>query len=466
MSGLCMAARLRDVGHEDFVILEKAAELGGTWRDNTYPGCACDIPSHLYSFSFEPNPDWSAMFATQAEILAYMRRMSERRRLAEKMHLGREITSMVWNADAGRWDLQTRDGERWAARVVVSALGALHHPSLPHVPGFERFRGEHFHSAAWKHGYDLAGRRIAVIGTGASAIQFVPSIVDRVEHLHLFQRTPPWILPKANPSFPARLQWRFRHLPGYRRWLRGRLFLAHEERVGGFIGNPVRQARIETLARRHLEKQVADPVLRAKLTPDYTIGCKRLLISSDWYPALQRRNVEVVSGPIREITETGVVAGDGVERPVDSLIFGTGFDTQNNLSRLDVRGRDGITLTEHWHSGARAFLGTLVSGFPNLFVMLGPNTGLAHNSQIFMIEAQTRLVLSCLRGGRRVVEIRSEAEACFQRELADRLAKTVWQTGGCRNWYQDGSGRNTISWPGPSLEYWWRTQRMRKEDLV
>ncbi|HKY89505.1 MAG TPA: NAD(P)/FAD-dependent oxidoreductase [Nevskiaceae bacterium] len=468
VSGLCVAARLREAGVASFVILEKAATLGGTWRDNRYPGCACDIPAHLYSYSFEPNPAWSRMFAPQGEILAYLQRMAERRDLVSRIRFGQEVASLRWDDGAGCWNVRTRGGEHHVARHVVSALGALHHPALPRLPGLDRFEGPRFHSATWNDDVDLAGQRVAVIGTGASAIQFVPTIVDRVSRLHVFQRTPPWILPKVNPVFDARRQWRFRNLPLYRRWFRSRLFLVHEERVGGFTGDRARMVAVERLARRHLERQVPDPVLRARVTPDYAIGCKRLLISSDWYPALQKPHAEVVADAIAEVTSNGITTADGTTRPVDVLIFGTGFDTQNNLTRLDVRGRDGASLAERWQGGASAYLGTLVAGFPNLYVMLGPNSGLAHNSQIFMIEAQANVVLYCLRRGGRsrvAVEVRQEVQEAFNRGLAARLAKSVWQAGGCHNWYQDGSGRNTISWPGTSLEFWWRTRWARRGDF-
>lgn len=466
VSGLCVAARMREAGIESFRIVEKADTLGGTWRDNHYPGCACDIPSHLYSYSFEPNPGWSRMFAPQPEILAYLHGVAERRGLLPRIQFGREVQSMRWDEVAGRWRVRTTRGGQYVARHVVSALGALHHPLVPKLPGLERFAGAQFHSATWDHDVDLAGQRVAVIGTGASSIQFVPQIVDRVGRLTLFQRTPPWILPKGNPAFDERAQRRFRSLPLYRRWFRGRLFMQHEERVGGFTGSRAQLDKVERLARRHIERQVQDPALREKVTPDYAIGCKRLLISSDWYPALQKPNVDVVSGAIREVTSDAIVTVEGGSHPADVLIFGTGFDTQNNLARLDVRGRDGVSLAERWRDGARAFLGTMVAGFPNLYVMLGPNSGLAHNSQIFMIEAQANLVLSCLRAcGTAPVEVRSDVEEAFDRDLQKRLAKTVWQAGGCRNWYQDGSGRNTISWPGTSLEFWWKTRRVREEDL-
>ena len=465
ISGLCVAARLERAGMRSFLVLEKAGDVGGTWRDNNYPGCACDIPSHLYSLSFEPNPAWSQMFAPQGEILAYLRNMAARRGLMSRIRFCTTVQSATWDEAAAMWRVRTTQGRNYTTRVLVSALGALHHPAIPRLPGLEQFRGERFHSATWNHGYELAGKRVAVIGTGASSIQFVPRIVDQVARLHLFQRTPPWILPKANPVFGPEMQWRFRWLPLYRLGFRSRLFWVHEQRVHGFTDKPERMDKIEGFARALLERQVADPALRARLTPDYAIGCKRLLISSDYYPALQKPNAELVTEGIREVRAGSIVTTDGVERGVDALIFGTGFDTQNNLSRLDVRGRGGRTLGQTWSERTEAYAGTMISGFPNLFVMLGPNSGLTHNSQIFMIESQTRLILSALKAmrqrGERAIDVSKEAQADYNQELQGRLAHSVWQAGGCSNWYHDAAGNNTINWPGTSLEYFRLTRQLR-----
>lgn len=468
-SGLCVAALIKHMGVESFLILEKGREVGGTWRDNDYPGCACDIPSHLYSLSFEPNAAWSQMFAPQGEILAYLKRLASARGLLPQIRFGCAVEAATWDEAAALWRITTARGGKLSARVLVSAIGALHHPVIPAIPGLEQFRGERFHSATWNHDYELAGKRVAVVGTGASAIQFVPRIVDRVARLHVFQRTPPWIVPKANRPFDHVEHWRFRNLPLYRRWFRSRLFWIHEQRLRGFTGGAARMQATERLAREQLERQVRDPVLRAKLTPDYAIGCKRLLISSEWYPALQRANAEVVTEPVREVRASSIVSADGVERAVDALIFGTGFDTQNNLRRLAVRGRHGRTLAQAWGDTMQGYLGTLVAGFPNLFVMLGPNSGLTHNSQIFMIEAQARFIRSSLKLLRRrnahALDVRANVQAGFNRDLHTRLTQTVWQAGGCRSWYQDAAGHNTTNWPGSTLEYWWLTRRARAADL-
>ena len=468
-SGLCVAALLKRRGIGSFLVLEKGDEVGGTWRDNHYPGCACDIPSHLYSLSFEPNPGWSQMFAPQHEILDYLERLVDRRELRQNIRFGCAIESAAWDEAAALWRVRTSRGDELGARLVVSALGALHHPTLPRIPGLENFGGERFHSATWNHGYDLAGKRVAVVGTGASAIQFVPKIVDRVARLHVFQRTAPWILPKANREFDHGQRWRFRHLPLYRRWFRSRLFWIHERRLPGFVQDRAHMKPIERMARELLRRQVPDEALRAKLTPNYDVGCKRLLISSEWYPALQRPSAELVTEAIREVRADAIVTADGAVRPIDALILGTGFDTQNNLRRIPIVGRHGRTLAQAWSDTMQGYLGTLVAGFPNLFVMLGPNVGLTHNSQIFMIEAQANFILASLdtlrRRGAHALDVRADVQDDFNRNLQIRLQRSVWQSGGCMSWYQDKAGHNTTNWPGRCLEYWRLTRRARANDF-
>lgn len=469
-SGIGLAARLDQGGIRSFRILEAADDLGGTWRDNTYPGCGCDIPSPLYSFSFDQKPDWSRLFANQPEILAYLREVSRRRGLTEHIRFGQQVDRARWHDDDDRWEVVTTDGSRHRARFLVSAVGPLHHPSYPDLPGVEAFEGTVFHSATWRHDVDLTGKRVAVVGTGASAIQFVPAIVDAVEKLTVFQRTPPWIVPKADRPFTDRHRRLARVFPPYRWWVRWRLYWIHENRAAGFVTDPTAMQKTEHLARELIRRQVPDPDLREKVTPDYAIGCKRLLISKDWYPALGRPNVEVRTGGVREVRRGGVVGDDGVEAPADVLIFGTGFDAQNTI-RIDIEGRDGQRLADTWSNGNQAYLGTTVAGFPNLFTMVGPNTALGHNSQVFMIEAQARYIVDLLRRlrrrGARTAEVRPTVQESFNEWLDGRMEGTVWQNGGCRSWYQDPrSGRNTVLWPDTSIAFWRRLRRTRLSDFV
>ncbi|MFE2050851.1 flavin-containing monooxygenase [Streptomyces sp. NPDC059459] len=469
-SGLGVAALLDKAGFRSYLILEAADDLGGTWRDNTYPGCGCDIPSPLYSYSFHQKADWSRLFAGQPEILDYLRDMARRRGLVGRIRFGQSVTGARWSEVDARWEVETAAGTRLRARFLISAVGPLHHPVVPRLPGTESFGGPAFHSAAWRHDVDLTGKRVAVIGTGASAVQFVPAIADRVAALTVFQRTPPWILPKSDRTFDDRHRRLAHWLPPYRWWIRERLFRIHESRAAGFVSDPRAMEATGALARRLIAKQVSDPALRAAVTPDYTVGCKRVLISSDWYPALSLPHVDLRRGGVKELRPGAVVGEDGHETAADVLIHGTGFDTQNTI-RFDIAGRDGLSLADAWRGGNQAYLGTTVAGFPNMFLMVGPNTGLGHNSQIAMIEAQARHVVALLRrvrrSGARTVEVRPEVQRSFIDWIDGRMAGTVWQTGGCRSWYQDPrSGRNTVLWPDTVVAFRRRTARIRTEDYL
>ncbi|WP_214408537.1 flavin-containing monooxygenase [Sphaerisporangium fuscum] len=464
-AGLCMAIKLKDAGYHDFVILEKEPDLGGTWRDNTYPGCACDVPSPMYSFSFALNPDWSRLFAPQEEIWAYMRACVKKYGLAPHLRFGRKVAALEYDDRASRWQVTTTGGERFTTNAVVSGIGALHVPSYPGIPGREAFTGRSFHSADWDHTLDLTGKRVAVVGTGASAVQFVPRIAPVVERLHVFQRTAPWIQPKPDLELSPRTRRTLRTLPFTLRVLRDAIYWLLEARALGFTVDPRLMKAQQALAERHLAAQVPDPALRAKLTPDYTIGCKRILLSGDYYPALLRDNVELVTDPITEIRERSIVDATGREHPVDVIVYGTGFKVTDVLHEQHIVGRNGLKLQDAWRDGVHAYLGTTTSGFPNLFFLLGPNTGLAHNSVVFMIEAQVRHVMSCLRllsaTGAKALDVRPEVERAYDAGLQRRLSRLVWSEGGCRSWYLDAAGRNRTLWPGFSFEFWARTRRAK-----
>ncbi|WP_420472678.1 alpha/beta hydrolase fold domain-containing protein [Noviherbaspirillum sp. ST9] len=465
-SGLGMAIKLKESGNNDFVILEKAQDIGGTWRENTYPGCACDVPSHMYSFSWERNPRWSRMFATQPEILAYLKHCVAKYGLAPHIRFGAEMREAVFDEANDLWDLHTVDGRRFTARTIVSAMGALHRPALPALPGIDNFRGVSFHSAEWRHDVDLTGKRVAVIGTGASAIQFVPQIAPKVAQLTLFQRTPAWVLPKLDRPIGRLEQTIYRSVPGAMRLFRNILYWRQEFFGLGFV-HPKLMEQAQRMALRHMERHIADPALRAKLTPSYTIGCKRILISNDYFPALARPNVDVVTSGITRVREHSIVGGDGVEYPVDAIIYGTGFRVTEQLSPVRLIGRNGVDINEAWRDGPQAHLGLMSAGFPNLFMLLGPNTGLGHNSVVFMAEQQIRHAMDCLRlmraQGKTRIEVQAGAQRQFNEDLQRRLTTTVWSTG-CKSWYLDEHGRNVTLWPGFTFEYWHRMRRLNLAD--
>lgn len=465
-SGLCLGARLRRAGVSSFRILEKAHEIGGTWRDNTYPGCACDVPSHLYSLSFAPRADWTRLYPEQAELLDYLKRFADRFGLAPHLRLNREMTAAEWDEAAGLWRVATAQGEHFATRVLVSAVGALHTPQIPHLKGIETFEGPAFHSARWDAAADLAGKRVAVIGTGASAVQFVPEIAPKAAEVHVFQRTAPWVLPKLDRKVGRLERAARRWLPGFARAHRALTYWRFELRALAMRGEPRILGKVEQLGRDLLERQVKDEGLREKLRPKFRAGCKRLLLSNDWYPTLTRANVELVTAPIAEVRPRSIVDAEGVERPVEVIVYGTGFSVTEALKRLPVRAR-GRSLADAWADHVQSFYGVSVAGFPNFFLMLGPNTGLGHNSQLIMIEAQAAHIVSALkllrrRGGR--IEVRPEAEAAFDADLQRRLSESIWQTGGCRSWYQDEAGRNPTLWPGFTFDYRRRAGRARPAD--
>ncbi|PPK68960.1 NAD(P)/FAD-dependent oxidoreductase [Actinokineospora auranticolor] len=469
-SGMGMAIRLRRDGREDFVVLEKAHDFGGTWRDNTYPGCACDIQSHMYSFSFEQKSDWSRSFAPQPEIWDYLRGVAAKWDLARFTRFGTEVTGARWDAEECRWHVATAGGDTYVARFLVAGVGALHLPSIPDLPGIERFQGAAFHSARWDHDFDLAGKRVAVIGTGASAVQFVPEIARRVASLTLFQRTPPWVMPKPDHEMPDWARRVFDRVPGARRAYRNALYWVNEVRAVGFNGHPGVLRLASKLAERNIHRAVKDPELAARLTPDYVMGCKRVLISNDYYPTFNRDNVHLDTSGVAEVREHSVVGHDGREHPVDAIIYGTGFHVTDSFDYLDITGRDGVDLAKQWREhGINTHLGITVAGFPNLFFLLGPNTGLGHNSVVFMIESQLRYITDAMRLADRhqaeAIDVRRTAQDHFNTEIQRKLANGIWTRGGCQSWYLDAKGVNRTIWPGFTWRYWLRTRHVDAADF-
>ena len=453
--GLGMGVALAKEGKRSFALLERAAELGGTWRDNTYPGCACDIPSHLYSFSFEPNPNWSRMYPTQPEIKTYLAHVARKYRVLPHIRFGRTMCGARFDATSGTWHVDTLEGESFQARALVFASGGLSKPRIPRLAGAQSFRGRQMHSARWDAAYDLSGKRVAIIGTGASAAQIVPEITGLAARVHVFQRSAPWVLPKPDRPMKPWERRVFRWLPVSQRLLRARIFRLNET-LGEFILGKRDLATAQAAAVRFMERQVVDPELRAKVTPDYTLGCKRMLFSNDWYGSLQLPHVELVTEPIARLEEHGIVTDDGRVREVDCVIYGTGFDV-HGTSRLEVRGLDGCTLANAWQERREAYLGCTVAGFPNLFFVIGPNSGTGHNSLVYIMECQIRYIMKLLRTlDRRQaawVQPTAESQRAYNDELQRRLARSVWTQGRCHSWYQDTKGQVTTLWPGLLTEY-------------
>ena len=462
-SGIGMGIQLERAGIDSFRILERGPDVGGTWRSNTYPGCACDVPSHLYSFSFEKNPAWTRMYPTQVEIWEYLKAVTEKHGLRSAVQFNTEVREAVFDEPAGQWRVTTQNGEVITARIVISCMGGLSRPQLPRVPGIERFQGPAYHSALWDHAVDLTGKRVGVIGTGASAIQFVPQIVPRVAKLHLFQRTPPWILPKPDRPIHGWERALFRWLPGYMWLFRNVLYWRQEVFGIGYTLKPNYLKFVETLAHRYLRRAVPDAALRATLTPNYRIGCKRVLLTNEYLQSLGQPNVEVVTDGVAEVREGSVVTTDGVEREVDVLVYGTGFRTLDFTSPVRFVGVGGAELNDVWKTSPQAYLGVATAGFPNLFFITGPNSRVANNSIIFMIEAQVRYVIQCLvhmrDTGAKTMGVRPQAQEAFNAGLRERAKRTVFATG-CTSWYLDEKGESPVLWPGFSSEYWWKSRQV------
>jgi cation diffusion facilitator CzcD-associated flavoprotein CzcO len=459
-----MGIRLKQAGIDSFTILEKSGRVGGTWRDNIYPGVACDVPSHLYSYSFELNPNWSRVFSPGWEIQEYCEHCADKYGLAPHLRFGTAIEHVEYTGED--WCVHLAGGEQLRADFVVSALGGLHKPHIAELPGAEDFAGTAFHSAEWPAEWqldrDLAGRRVAIVGSAASAIQIVPEIADQAEQLTIFQRTPNWILPRGDRSYPEWLKRAFGRVPGLQRLYRLFIYLLLEARFPVFVQGSRLARPLERMCRRSIAKRVCDPVLRARVTPDYKPGCKRMLISDDYYETLQREDVDLVTSAIERVEPGGIRTADGELHEVDTLIYATGFEPFNFLAPLRVTGRAGRQLGEVWAGGIEAHRTVAVPGFPNFFMLLGPNSGLGHNSVIIMIEAQVNYILKCVHAAsaRALVHLdpRNEDSERFNRRIQLDLDRTIWKSG-CKSWYMDENGKIFALWPSSTLRYLWQMRR-------
>ncbi len=461
--GLGAAIRLREAGYGDLVILERAQAVGGTWRDNHYPGAACDIPAHLYSFSFELKPDWSTVYPRQPEIRDYLEQVTDRYGLRPHLRFGAEVTAADFDRDRAVWEVATADGRTFEGEVLIAAPGPLSDPRVPDIPGRDEFAGTQFHSARWDHDADLTGRRVGVVGTGASSIQFVPHLADTAGRLAVFQRSAPWIIPRLDGEYPGWLQTLFDRVPGLQRLYRGYIYWQKELRFAGFSRDSRAMRLMQGYARWHMRRQVDDPDLRERLEPDYAMGCKRILISSDYYPALDRPHVSLETAGIERVTGDGIALRDGRHIALDVIVWGTGFEVADPLGDVRIRGLGGRRLDAAWDPVPQAHHGTTVPGFPNLFLVLGPNTGLGHNSMIYMMESQYNYIVDALdhlaASDAAWLDVREDALEEFTEEVTARNQDLVWATG-CRSWYLSDGGYNFALWPGWTFEYRRRTRSL------
>ncbi|PPA05792.1 alpha/beta hydrolase [Pseudomonas sp. MWU12-2312b] len=460
-AGIGMAVALKKAGVTDFVILEKKHDVGGVWRDNSYPGAACDVPSHLYSFSFEQNPAWSRVFAPQSEIHAYLRGCADKYGLGQYIRFGAEVTSAEFDEATSLWRVTQQNGTVLCATLLISGTGQLSRPAFPKLAGMQSFKGHVFHSATWDHSYTLEGKRVAVVGTGASAIQFVPAIAGKVKHLKVFQRSPAYLMPRPDRAYSKLEKLLLRDLPWTMKAYRASIYMRYESRALAFTRfKGLMKWAVGIPFRKLLTKQVSDPVLRKKLTPDYPFGCKRILLSSEYLKTMSRPNVELITEGIAQVTESGIETIDGEQHEVDAIIYGTGFAATEFLSPMRIVGRGGVDLNHAWRDGTRAYLGLTVPGFPNFFMLYGPNTNLGHNSIVYMLESQIAHVMRCWRmlntTGTNTVEVDQNAYDRFHGKTQRRLANTVWN--GCKSWYVDDAGNNSTNWPGFTLSYRWLTR--------
>ena len=467
ISGLAQAVEMARAGI-DFLVLEKGSTVGGTWRDNDYPGASCDVESHLYSYSYERNPSWTSTYAGQAEILAYLRRIAERRGLLPRMRFGTEVTAARWNADAAEWVVSTAEGTSYAAPFLVLGVGGLHVPRIPDLPGAAGFAGDAWHTARWNHRVDLTGKRVTLIGVGASGVQVAPYLADRAAALTIVQRSPAWVLPKPDEPITPGRRALFRRVPPAQSLYRLRLYLRREKRGIGFHHRPDALRVAEPVVARSIERHIEDPALRRLVTPAYRLGCKRVLFSNDYYRTLSQPHVHVVSGTPQELRPSAVVDQDGVEHQTDVLVWATGFDLRGSYDRIRVEGTDGALLGERWRDGMGSYLGVAVAGFPNMFTLLGPNGFVAYTSVIHLIETQARYIVRAMlkvrAAGASSLEVRPEAEQAFQDEVRDRFRRTVWNVGECRSWYRTTSESGTVLWPDSTWSYRWLLRDVRVSD--
>ena len=462
--GIGMAIALKRAGIDDFVVLDRADDLGGTWRDNSYPGLTCDVPSQLYSFSCQPWR-WSRRYPARDEILRYLHALVAQHDLGSQLRFGCSVAAAAFDDRAGAWRLTLADGAELAANAVVCAVGQLGRPALPDIPGRAEFAGPSWHSGRWNHEVSLAGRRVAVVGTGASAIQFVPEIAKVAAHVDVYQRSAPYVLPKPDRPYHAAELTVFDRIPVVRKADRLRIFLYGELLTSGFVLSPKLLAAPMQLWRRQLKAQITDPQLRAKCVPDYVMGCKRVVFSNDWYPALAQSHVELITDPIDRIAPDGVLTADGTSRPADAIVYGTGFRSVEFLAPIQVTGLDGLRLEDAWRDGAEAYLGITVTGFPNFFLLYGPNTNLGGNSILYMLEGQIGYVLGAVRAldaGRLAwLDVRADVQDRFTSWVTTASRRSVWETG-CHSWYTTSAGRNTNNWPDHTFLY---RHRVRRFDL-
>ncbi len=468
-SGLGMAIALQKQG-VDFLILEKADDIGGTWRDNSYPGCACDVPSHLYSFSFEPKPTWSKLFSPQPEIWDYLQGVTDKYGLRRFIRFDSLVDRAHWDDSEYRWHVFTTDGQEYVAQFLISGAGALHIPLIPDIEGKDEFRGVSFHSAEWDHSVDLTGKRVAVIGTGASAIQIVPEIVKDVGELQLYQRTPPWVVPRPNKPFPEGLKRAFANVPGLRLAVRGGIYWGLEGLGFAMTRQPALLRGVQLVGKWNIRRNVKDKELRRRLTPNYRAGCKRILYSPNYYRGVADPRCELITDRISRITPEGIVTADGTEHKVDIIVYATGFHVTDSYTYVDIKGAGGEDLVDRWNrEGVVAHRGVAIADMPNLFLLLGPNTGLGHTSVVFMIEQQVRYVAQAIAavdtyGAQALAPTRS-AQDRDNAELQDELAGTVWNTGGCRSWYLDEHGVNRALWSGMTWEYWRDMRKLKPSEF-
>lgn len=467
IAGIGLAIKLKEAGHDDYVVADRGHTVGGTWRDNTYPGASCDVPSQLYSFSFAPNKQWSRSFSPQPEIQSYLESVTNEAGVRDHFYFNTEVTKMRWDEDTHKWLITTSNGETTSSALIL-ASGSLSAPKLPEIEGINDFAGEIWHSAEWNHDFDLAGKRLAVIGTGASAIQIVPEIADQLDHLDVYQRTAPWVIPRHDREYGKAERAALKMIPGLGKLYRSSIRFGRETYVPAFtfakqLGKP-----LQAMAERHIAKGLTKPELRKAVQPPFQIGCKRILVSNDWYPALSRQNVDLVTAPITRITKDAIQTADGSTRQVDAIVMCTGFHATDHPVADLIFGRKGLQLAEHWRwHGASAYKGTTVPGFPNLFQITGPNTVLGHTSMIEIIEAQIGYITAALDYMSALdltsIEPKENLTLAYNHELRLDLGKTIWNTGGCASWYLDDAGRNTTIWPKTAIAY---AKRMAKFDAA